>query len=135
MMLTTAGHTIIGEADNGINALRQFRLLRPDLVILDLDMPEMDGYQVIEEFKQLDPDVRIIICSGVAEKESVKNVIRSGVKDYIIKPFTMERLQKSLQKAMAPLSSPSNDEDDLIDGNPFDDIASLFQKGPKLQVD
>ena len=86
------------EANNGADAVFMYEQTRPDVVFLDITMPDMNGKEVIEKLKVIDPDPIIIMCSGSGDKMSVIECIRAGAKDYVRKPVTRERLLDALAK-------------------------------------
>ena len=87
------------EAVDGADAILMYRECDPDVVFLDITMPDMDGKQVIGEFLKIDADAVIIMCTGSSDKKSVIDCIRAGARDYVRKPLTHERVQKALEKA------------------------------------
>ena len=86
------------EADDGADAIYMYEQTRPDVVFLDISMPDMNGREVIEKLKQIDPEPIIIMCSGSGDKKSVIECIRAGAKDYVKKPATRERVQDAISK-------------------------------------
>lgn len=89
---------MIFEADNGKNAIKQYELLRPDLVILDITMPEMDGLETLKELKALDPQAKVIMCSAMGQQDKIVTAIQSGALDFIVKPFDEKRILKSIER-------------------------------------
>lgn len=99
-LLVQEGWEVVGEAENGREALDLYRSLKPDLVILDITMPEMDGLTALVELLTIDKDAKVVMCSAVGDKGTVFQAIRSGAKDFIIKPFDNERIVPTLQNVM-----------------------------------
>lgn len=99
-LLLQEGWEVVGEAENGREALDLYGSLKPDLVILDITMPEMDGLTALVELLKLDKDAKVVMCSAVGDKGTVFQAIRSGAKDFIIKPFDNERIVPTLQNVM-----------------------------------
>lgn len=99
-LLTQEGWEVVGEAENGREALETYSTLKPDLVILDITMPEMDGLTALTEILKLDPAAKVVMCSAVGDKGTIFQAIRSGAKDFIIKPFDNERIIPTLQNVM-----------------------------------
>ena len=91
------GLMVVGEAENGEVAISQYTALRPDLVLLDITMPEMNGLEVLTAIMKIDPRAKVIIVSGIGQKERVQDAILAGAKNYIMKPFNDEILCKVLQ--------------------------------------
>ena len=86
------------EASNGADAVFMYEQTKPDVVFLDITMPDMNGKEVIEKLKEIDPEPVIIMCSGSGDKMSVIECIRAGAKDYVRKPVTRERVLGALAK-------------------------------------
>src|SRR5690242_9835850 len=91
-ILTKNGYEIAGEAPNGIKALEFFKAEKPDLVTMDITMPEMDGIQALKEIKGFDSSARVIMCSAMGQQSMVMEAIKSGAKDFIVKPFQPDRV-------------------------------------------
>lgn len=98
-MLEAHGHTMAAEAENGLEAVQKFNEVRPDIVLLDITMPEMNGIEALKQIKEIDENARIIICSTVGQ-QLVAEAIQCGATDFIIKPFEEERLMESIERAM-----------------------------------
>lgn len=91
-ILTDAGYLIVGEASNGQQAIDAYRKLRPDLVIMDITMPEMSGTDAVREIKKVDPDAKIVMCSAMGQKAHVVEAIEAGAKNFIVKPFEADKI-------------------------------------------
>ena len=100
-ILTKNGYDVVGEADNGINAVEKYKELNPELVIMDITMPEMDGIQAVKEIKGIDPNSKIIMCSAMGQQAMVIEAIQAGAKDFIVKPFQHERVVEAVKKALS----------------------------------
>ena len=100
-MLEAHGHTMAGEASNGIEAVKRFLEVKPDVVFLDITMPEMNGIEALKRIKILDPEAKIIICSAMGQQEMVAQAIQYGAKDFIVKPFEADRLIAALQQVLS----------------------------------
>ena len=100
-MLEKGGHETVGEAGNGIEAVKKFIELKPDVVLLDITMPEMNGGEAFKRIKQLEPDARVVICSAMGQQAMVAQAIQYGAKDFIVKPFEEDRLIASVNKIMS----------------------------------
>ncbi|MCF6466301.1 response regulator [Clostridium sp. Cult2] len=100
-ILTKNGFEVVGEAENGINAVEKYKELRPELVIMDITMPEMDGIQAVKEIKSIDPNSKIIMCSAMGQQAMVIEAIQAGAKDFIVKPFQHERVIEAVKKALS----------------------------------
>lgn len=99
-ILTKNGYTVIGEAENGIRAIEKFRELNPDLVIMDITMPEMDGIQAVKQIKSIKSDAKIIMCSAMGQQAMVIESIQAGARDFIVKPFQAERVIEAVKKVV-----------------------------------
>jgi two-component system, chemotaxis family, chemotaxis protein CheY len=99
--LTKAGHDVIGEACNGVEAVERYTELKPDLMTLDITMPEKDGLTALAEIRALDPSARVLMCSALGQESKVLESIRLGAKDFIIKPFQADRVHEAVAKALA----------------------------------
>ena len=99
-ILTKNGYEIAGEAENGIKAIEKYTETKPDLVMLDITMPEMDGIEALKRIKKLDPDSNIIMCSAMGQQAMVIEAIQAGAKDFIVKPFQAERVLEAVKKAL-----------------------------------
>lgn len=100
-MLEAHGHTVVGEAGNGVEAIKKYSELNPDVVMLDITMPEMNGVDALKNIKQLNPAARVIICSAMGQQAMVAQAIQYGAKDFIVKPFEEDRLIASVEKIMS----------------------------------
>ncbi len=99
-IIESHGHTAIGEAGNGIEAIKQFQHLKPDVVILDITMPDMDGIEALKQIKTLDPNAKIIICSAIGQQKMLAQAIQYGASNFIVKPFENEILVAALEKVL-----------------------------------
>ena len=99
-ILTGSGYEIIGEAENGVQAVSMFKRLTPDLVIMDITMPEMDGIRAVKEIIKVDGKARIIMCSAMGQQAMVIQSIQSGALDFVVKPFQPDRVLEAVGKAL-----------------------------------
>lgn len=95
-MLTETGCTVIGEAGNGRQAIELAKKLTPDIMTLDITMPEMDGIEAIEGILKVSPETKIIMCSAMAQQPKVVEAIKKGAKDFIVKPFEKARVLQAI---------------------------------------
>lgn len=100
-ILSKAGYDPIVEAENGLVAVEKYKEETPDLVIMDITMPEMDGIQAVKEIKKIAPSANIIMCSAMGQQAMVIESIQAGAKDFIVKPFQPDRVIEAVQKALA----------------------------------
>ncbi len=99
-VLSKNGYVIAGEAENGLKALEKFKELGPDLVIMDITMPEMDGISAVKEIKKLNADANVIMCSAMGQQAMVIEAIQAGAKDFIVKPFQADRVLEAVKKVI-----------------------------------
>lgn len=99
-ILVKAGHEVAGEAANGKEALDRYKELKPDLVTMDITMPEMDGLQGLKNIKEFDKDAKVLMCSAMGQQSMVIEAIQSGAKDFIVKPFQADRVIEAVNKAI-----------------------------------
>lgn len=88
---------IIGEASTGREALERYKELNPDLVTMDITMPDMDGIQAVKEILKLNSEAKIIMCSAMGQKPMIKEALEAGAKDFIIKPFDKDKAIKIIE--------------------------------------
>ncbi|HCD99699.1 MAG TPA: two-component system response regulator [Armatimonadetes bacterium] len=100
-ILTQNGYEVAGEAANGAEAVELYKQLKPDLVTMDITMPEMDGIAALKEIRALDPDAKVVMCTAMGQKNMVVEAIQAGAKDFIVKPFQPDRVVEALQKLLA----------------------------------
>lgn len=99
-ILTKNGFTVVGEAENGLKAIEKYKELNPELVIMDITMPEMDGVQAVKEIKKINNNAKIIMCSAMGQQAMVIEAIQAGAKDFIVKPFQADRVVEAVKKVL-----------------------------------
>ena len=99
-IMTQHGYNVAGEAENGMKAVEKFKEVNPDLVLMDITMPEMDGIQALKEIKKLDGGAKVIMCSAMGQQAMVIESIQAGAKDFIVKPFQAERVIEAVKKVV-----------------------------------
>ncbi len=97
-VLKSAGYEIVGEADNGKKAVDMYKMLRPDIVTLDIQMPVMDGFAALEQILQENPKAVVVMLTSRMEKDVVTKIIAAGAKDYIVKPINRKLILAKLRK-------------------------------------
>jgi len=95
------GHTVVGEAGTGIEAIEKFEELRPDLIIMDITMPGMNGIDALRRIKEIEPKAKVIICSALGQMDKITESIDAGADDYIVKPFEPIHLERALKKLLS----------------------------------
>lgn len=99
-MLEANGHSMVGEASDGRETIEMFKELKPDLIILDITMPGMDGIEALRRIREMDAQVKVIICSARGQQEIIAQAIQYGAEEFIIKPFKEEKLIAAIEKVM-----------------------------------
>ena len=99
--LSGGGHEIVGEAGNGAEAVQQYAELRPDVMTLDITMPEKDGLAALKEIIAADPGAKVVMCSALGQESKVLESIKLGAKDFVVKPFQADRVLDAVGKALA----------------------------------
>ena len=89
---------IVGEAENGLQAIEQFKLLRPDITTMDITMPEMDGVTALREIKSIDPSAKIVMVSAMGQEDIVKEAIKGGARHFIVKPFQDDKVKEVISR-------------------------------------
>ncbi len=97
-IITKAGYEVVGEASNGAEAVEKYKELKPDIVTMDITMPEMNGIEATKEILKIDPNANIIMCSAMGQQMMVVEAIQAGAKDFIVKPFQQGRVVEALSK-------------------------------------
>jgi two-component system chemotaxis response regulator CheY len=100
-ILTKNGFEVVGEASNGAEAVELYKKLQPDLVTMDITMPEMDGIEALKKIKEIDPNAKVIMVSAMGQQQLVIEAIQAGAKDFIVKPFQPDRLLEAVNKALS----------------------------------
>ena len=99
-ILRRGGYQVVGEAENGAQAVEQFRELKPDIVTMDITMPEMDGITAVKEIRRVDSNALIVMCSAMGQQAMVIEAIQAGAKDFVVKPFQPERVLEAIRKVL-----------------------------------
>jgi two-component system, chemotaxis family, chemotaxis protein CheY len=95
-IVTELGHEVIGEAENGLVAIQKYKILRPQLVTMDITMPELGGIDAVKEIMKFDPNAKVLMCSAMGQQFLILDAIQAGAKDFIVKPFDATRIKQSL---------------------------------------
>jgi two-component system, chemotaxis family, chemotaxis protein CheY len=99
--LAKGGHEVVGEAANGVEAVARYQELRPEVTTLDITMPEKDGLAALKDIIALDPGARVVMCSALGQESKVLEAVKSGAKDFVVKPFQPDRVIDAVGKALA----------------------------------
>jgi two-component system chemotaxis response regulator CheY len=98
--LEKTGFEVIGEASNGYEAIELYKKLHPDVVLMDITMPRMDGIQALQEIMKFDKNAKVIMCSALGQQKLIIQSIQYGAKDFIVKPFKQERIVGAIKKVL-----------------------------------
>ena len=99
-ILSQAGYEVVGEAETGTQAVERYVALKPDLVTMDIVMPDMGGIDAVREIVQHDPGARILMCSAMGQQALVVEAIQAGAKDFVVKPFQPSRVLEAVQRVL-----------------------------------
>ena len=99
-ILSKNGYNVAGEAENGAKAVEKYKEVNPDLVLMDITMPEMDGIQALKAIKAADAGAKVIMCSAMGQQAMVIEAIQSGARDFIVKPFQADRVIEAVKKVV-----------------------------------
>ena len=99
-ILTQNGYNVVGEAENGAKGVEKYNELKPDLVLMDITMPEMDGIAALKAIKASDAGATVIMCSAMGQQAMVIESITAGAKDFIVKPFQADRVVEAVKKVL-----------------------------------
>ena len=99
-ILSQAGFEVVGEAESGLQAVEKYRELKPDLVTMDIVMPDMGGIEAVREICKSDPEAKILMCSAMGQQALVVEAIQAGAKDFVVKPFQPSRVLEAVQRVL-----------------------------------
>ncbi len=99
-ILTQAGFQIVGEAETGLQAVEKYRTLKPDLVTMDIVMPDMGGIDAVREIVKEDPGAKVLMCSAMGQQALVIEAIQAGARDFVVKPFQPSRVLEAVQRVL-----------------------------------
>lgn len=99
-ILAQAGYEIVGEAESGMQAIERYKQLKPDLVTMDIVMPDLGGIEAVREIVKFDPAARILMCSAMGQQALVVEAIQAGARDFVVKPFQPSRVLEAVQRVL-----------------------------------
>lgn len=99
-ILGQAGYEIVGEAESGVQAIERYKQLKPDLVTMDIVMPDLGGIEAVREIVKFDPAARILMCSAMGQQALVVEAIQAGARDFVVKPFQPSRVLEAVQRVL-----------------------------------
>ncbi len=100
-ILTGMGHEIVGEAADGVEACQKYEELHPDMVTLDLVMPNMGGLDALKEIRAKDPKAKVVVISALDQRQSLMDALKQGATDYVVKPFDKDRVEEAIKRVTA----------------------------------
>ncbi|HOP75145.1 MAG TPA: response regulator [Bacillota bacterium] len=100
-ILRKGGYEVVGEAEDGAKAIEKYKELQPDLVTMDITMPDMDGIAAVKEIRKIDPNALIIMCSAMGQQSMVIDAIQAGARDFVVKPFQPDRVLEAVRKVLS----------------------------------
>ena len=95
-MLEANGHSVAGEASNGVEAIERYAAVKPDVILMDITMPDMDGIEALRRIKEIDPNAKVIMCTAMGQQAMVARAVELGAQQFIVKPFQPERLMAAI---------------------------------------
>jgi two-component system chemotaxis response regulator CheY len=90
----------VAEAENGLKAIESYKSKKPDLVLMDVTMPEMDGLTALKELRKIDPNAKVVMLTALGQESVVLEAVKSGAKDFIVKPFDRDRVMSAINKLL-----------------------------------
>lgn len=99
-ILTKNGYEVVGEAQNGQEAFEKYQATNPDVVTMNITMPDVDGLEALKMIRAYDPNAKVIMCSAMGQQGMVMDAIKSGAKDFIVKPFDTDRVINAITKVL-----------------------------------
>jgi len=97
-LIAQLGYNVVGEAEDGLKAIEQYKKLKPDFITMDLEMPNMQGTDAAKKILEIDINTRIILITSIVDKKVILNAFKSGVKGYLTKPMTLDELKEVIDK-------------------------------------
>lgn len=99
-ILTKNGHEVVAEAVDGLDAIEKFSQVNPELVFLDIVMPNMEGIECLKKIMEIDSNAKVVMCSSIGQQSVVSDAIKSGARDFIVKPFDAAKVLEVVSKVM-----------------------------------
>ena len=99
-ILVKEGYEVVGEAENGAKAVEKYKEVTPDLVTMDITMPEMDGISALKNIRSIDSNAKVVMCSAMGQQAMVIEAIQAGARDFIVKPFQADRVLEAVKKVI-----------------------------------
>ena len=109
------GHMVVAEASNGVEGVNIFKAHSPDLVTMDITMPDMDGIEAVKKIIEINPEAKIIMVTSYGQEDMVLKAVRSGASSYLVKPITGDKLQDAIAKVFSEYPASNNNNQDALD--------------------
>jgi two-component system chemotaxis response regulator CheY len=103
-ILVRLGIEVIAEAENGVSAIQKFKELKPDIITMDITMPEMTGIEALREIRKISSEVRVVMVTAMGQESFVREAVLNGAKDFIVKPFKEETVKATLESVLKSLN-------------------------------
>lgn len=100
-ILSDLGQEVVGKVNNGLNALNMYRTTKPDIVFIDLILPDMDAADAIHAITNEFPDACIVVCTSLGKQKEILDALKCGAKDFVLKPFTLQSIKEVIEKSLA----------------------------------
>ena len=123
-LLEKNGFVIAGLAENGVEAVKRYSEVKPDLVTLDMIMPRQNGLETLKQIKQLDPGAVVVMVSSLSAKDPIMECAKAGANHYILKPFNEDKVMTVLQEVLGPMPEAASDSPAEIPDSSADDIVA-----------
>lgn len=104
-IITEQGWSVVAQAQNGVEAIAKYRQHRPDLVVMDINTPELDGLSALRQIKEQFPDAKVLMCTALGTTDNLKSALALGASDFVVKPFLKERLILAIQRVIRQRTS------------------------------
>lgn len=128
-ILIKSGHEVVGQAENGVIAVDKFRELRPDLIIMDITMPEMDGITALKEIRSIDPQSVILICSAMSQRDLISKALKAGANNYVMKPFEPELVNEIILEVMPLIENNKKEQASILASAEPENVQELVWGG------
>lgn len=100
-MISGSEHEVVAEAKNGSEAVKLYPTAKPDVMTMDITMPDMDGITALRNIRKIDPHAKVIMCSAMGQHAMVLDAIQAGAKDFVVKPLQQHRLLEAINKVLS----------------------------------
>ncbi|GAB6992017.1 hypothetical protein JCM16418A_40670 [Paenibacillus pini] len=138
-ILSKSGYEVVGQAENGLIGVEMFKELKPDIVIMDITMPEMDGITALKEIRAFDSRSVVLICSAMSQRDLISKALKAGANNYVTKPFEPERVNEIIQEVLPLVDKNKLDELHEVESNRIHELNRMnelnYQKELNHQIE